>query len=108
MCSLCGILLGRGHWADASSNPQAFAGRAETHTWHRDRQERTRLVNRVLKHYGLSLSDWAATSYVLSGNTGRTVLIDNLSELWTAAEALSARDCDPLDESLLAALSEDP
>ena len=32
----------------------AFRGRAEV-TWRRERQDRTRLVNKVLKHYGLSL-----------------------------------------------------
>ena len=106
MCSLCGVLAGRGHWSDASSNPEAFQGRSGTHTWHRERQDRTRLVNRVLKFYGLTLSDWAATSYVLRSGTGRTVLIQDLSELWTAAEDLASRPCDPLEESLIEALAE--
>ncbi len=105
MCSLCGMLGGRVHWTDDASNPDAFGDRAETHTWHRQRQERTRLVNRVLRCYGLSLSDFAATSYVLRSGTGQTAMVDNLSRMWPAAEAMIGRGCDPLDETLIAALS---
>ncbi|MCE2494779.1 MAG: hypothetical protein J4F40_19665 [Alphaproteobacteria bacterium] len=53
------------------------------------------------------MSDWAATSFVLRSHTGQTSLVDNLTEVWAAAEALGKRDCDPLDEDLLTALSED-
>jgi len=73
-------------------------------TLRRERQGRTRLTNQVLRHYGLTLADWAATSYVLKSRTGRTALVDNLSQLWAAAEDLSKRPCDPLDEDLLADL----
>jgi hypothetical protein len=104
MCSLCGLLGGRGHWTDSAANPEAFRGRAET-TRRRERQERTRLVNAVLGHYGLALSEWAGTSTVLRTRTGRTALVENLSELWAAAEGLTGKPCDPLDETLLSALA---
>ncbi len=103
MCGLCGVLGGGEHWTDTSSSPGAFAGRADI-TRRRERQDRTRLANKVLKHYGLSLADWAAASYVLKSGTGRTVLVDNLSQLWAAAEELGKRPCDPLDAALLDAL----
>ncbi len=106
MCGLCGILGGKGHWTDSASNPGAFGERAETHTRRRERQERVRLANEVLDFHGLTLSDWAGTSYVLRSRTGQTVLLDNLSELWRAAARLSRRPCDPLDPALLAALRE--
>jgi hypothetical protein len=98
------MLGGRGHWTDSATNPEAFRTRAET-TRRRERQERTRLVNAVLAHYGLALSDWAGTSYVLRTRTGRTALVENLGELWAAAEGLVGKPCDPLDETLLAALA---
>lgn len=107
MCSLCGILAGRGHWADSSTNPEVFAGREQTHTFRRERQDRLRLINPVLKYFGLTLGDWAASSYVLRSHTGRTVLVENLSALWAAAEELSGRPCDPLDPLLLDALTRD-
>lgn len=104
MCSLCGVLGGRGHWTDTSSHPEAFR-HIEQPTRRRERQERTRLVNTVLDHYGLTLSDWAGTSYVLRTKTGQTALVENLTELWATAEQLTRRDCDPLDERLIAGLT---
>lgn len=105
MCSLCGILGGRGHWADSATSPDAFAARAERHTWQRERQARTRLINRVLTHYGLSLQDWQGSAYVLKSRTGRSAIVNNLSEVWPEAERLARKDCDPLDEGLIAELS---
>ena len=108
MCGLCGTLGGRGHWSDSAEAPEAFAGRVEKHTWQRERQGRVRLVNRVLRHYGLSLADWEASSYILRNRTGQTVMVANLSELWPAAERMIKRPCDPLDPELLAALAAAP
>ncbi|MDP6346727.1 MAG: hypothetical protein QF578_18310 [Alphaproteobacteria bacterium] len=104
MCALCGILGGRRHWTESTGAPEAFASRPEAHTRHRERQTRTRLVNAVLDHYGLRLADWSGGQYVLRGRTGRTALVDNLSELWAEADRLGSRDCDPLDPDLLADL----
>ena len=105
MCSLCGILGGRGHWTESASSPEVFAGRAEVHTAGRERQQRTRILNVVLGHYGLSVSDWTAGRSVLRSATGRTALVDNVGELWAAAERLTGRPLDPLDPALLAALA---
>ena len=104
MCSLCGILGGRGHWTESGSSPEVFAGRAEVHTAGRERQHRTRILNLVLVHYGLSVSDWTAGKSVLRSATGRTALADNVGELWPAAERLTGCALDPLDPALLAAL----
>ncbi len=104
MCGLCGVLGGRGHWTETSTNPDAFASRTAAHTTGRERQARTVLVNRVLKHYGLGLKDWSGSSYVLRSSTGKTALVDNLTQMWAQAESLTGRDCDPLDDALLAAL----
>ena len=105
MCSLCGILGGRGHWTDSASNPEVFAGRAEVHTAARERQHRARILNVVLAHYGLSFSHWTAGKSVLRSATGRTALVENVGELWPAAETLAGRSLDPLDPALLAALA---
>ena len=105
MCSLCGILGGRGHWTESAASPEVFAGRTEIHTAGRERQQRTRILNAVLDHYGLSVSDWAAGRSVLRSATGRTALVDNVGELWPAADRLAGRLLDPLDPALLAALA---
>jgi hypothetical protein len=106
MCGLCGILGGRGHWSETATTPEAFAGRSETHTWHRERQGRARLVNRVLGHYGLRLDDWGGNAYVLKSRTGRNEIVNHLNQVWAEAERLSHRDCDPLDDALLAKLAD--
>ena len=105
MCSLCGILGGRGHWTESASSPEVFAARTEACTAGRERQHRTRILNIVVGHYGLSVSDWAAGKSVLRSATGRTALVDNVGELWPVAERLTGRALDPLDPALLAALA---
>lgn len=104
MCGLCGILGGKGHWTDTATTPEAFAGRADTHTVRRERIERTALVNRVLAHYRMTLKDWSGAQYVLRTGTGKTALVDNLSQMWAEAERLTGREMDPLDERLVAEL----
>jgi hypothetical protein len=96
MCSLCGMLGDQVHWTDTK--------RPTAHAQWRERQARVRLVNAVLHYYGLTLAEWSGKSYVLSSKTGRTAIVDNLSELWGQAERLSGRRCDPLDERLLVSL----
>jgi hypothetical protein len=103
MCALCGVLGGPGHWTDSASHEAAFPNRAET-TRRAERQRRVRLANAVLGHYGLALTDWTGASYGLATRTGRTAMVDNLTELWAAAEDLTGGGCDPLDEALLARL----
>ena len=58
----------------------------------------------MLRHYGLTLSDWQASSFVLSTATGKTELVEDLGHLWTAAEKLLGRPCDPLDPDLIVRL----
>ena len=93
MCSLCGILL-RSHWAEQG-------------TGRRGRIFRTRLVNRVLAHYGLELTDWGGRVYILRDRKGTSVVVDDLGALWAEAERLAHRRLDPLDPALLGALRGD-
>jgi hypothetical protein len=99
------MLGGRGHWSETSTTPEAFASRREQHTWHRERQDRARLINRVLGYYGLRIDDWGGNAYVLKSRTGRNAIVNNLNEVWAAAEGMSSGACDPLDEALLEKLS---
>ena len=104
MCGLCGMLAGRGHWTESTSSPEVFAGREQAHTGGRERQQRVRLLNRILAHYRLRVTDWTPGACVLRGATGRSVIVGNLSELWAAAESLAGSPCDPLDAGLLASI----
>jgi len=101
MCSLCGILGKSEHWTDAVARPGVYTRNNERIDRRRERAARVRIANRVLAAFGLSLSDWQGVSFLLSTQTGKTEIIEDLGHLWPAAEKLSGRALDPLDVLLL-------
>jgi hypothetical protein len=94
MCGLCGVLGVASHWTDSS-------GAAASRTHRHDRLVRAAQANAVLMHYGLKMDDWQGSTYLLRSQTGGTTQVDSLADLWTKAEQLSGRRCDPLDPMLL-------
>lgn len=94
MCALCGAFGVAEHWSDGAA--QAFTGA--------ERQHRVAVANRCLGPYGLTLSDWAGR-YTLTARTGASTVVDNFGALWTEAERLAGRACDPLDRDLIEALA---
>jgi hypothetical protein len=101
MCSLCGVLGGYEHWTDAAARPGVFTRNASPIERRRERANRVRIANRVLARFGLSLSDWQGTSFLLSTRTGKTEIIPDLGHLWPAAERLTGRLCDPLAQDVI-------
>jgi hypothetical protein len=97
MCGLCGILGIEGDWTDAPAVPFSNA-RA---TPRAARLRRVQVVNRILVKFGLELSDWQGAQYQLTSRTGRTEIVDNLAQVWQAAERILGRACDPLDAALI-------
>jgi hypothetical protein len=104
MCALCGVLGGTGHWTDVAPRPGLFTRNVDSLQRRRERIHRVACAQKVLGLYGLTLSDWQGTSYVLSTATGKTEIVDNLTHLWAAAEKLIGRPCDPLDPALVGRL----
>jgi hypothetical protein len=96
MCGLCGALGVEGDWTDAASAPVTGAP-----TVRAQRLARVHVVNMMLKEFNLVLADWEGAKYQLSTRTGRTEIVDNLSQVWPAAEHLLGRACDPLDPALI-------
>lgn len=105
MCALCGVLGGKGEWSDSVNAPTVFAGRSQPQTRLRERQARTRILNTVLKHHGVSVKDWSGNTYLLTSRTGRTAIVETVSEIWSAAERIGGGSCDPLDERYLSSLT---
>ncbi|MDQ0458024.1 hypothetical protein [Rhizobium paknamense] len=101
MCSLCGVLGGSDHWADAFARPGVYTRNADPLTRRRERANRVRVANELLGAFGLTLSDWQGASFLLSSRTGKTEIVEDLSHVWQAAERLTGRACDPLDEGLI-------
>ncbi len=102
MFALCGVLGGNEHWADAA----AAAGRL-----HAQRRSRSTAGANApsacaspiacCATFGMRVSDWQGTSFLLSTRTGKTEIIADLGHLWPAAERLSGRVCDPLAPDLI-------
>jgi hypothetical protein len=90
MCSLCGVLLNES-WAEQAGGRRARALRLQ-------------LLNRVLRHFGLRLDEWAGRVYVLRDRTGRTAVVEDLGSIWREAEQLVGRPLDPLDRDLIESL----
>jgi hypothetical protein len=102
MCALCGVLSGDDHWSDRPV--PLFSG--EPPTRRARRLARVSAANLVLAQLGLKLADWEGAKYQLSSSTGRTEIVDNLAQLWQAAERILGRACDPLDPSLIARMEQ--
>jgi hypothetical protein len=100
MCALCGVFLGEAHWTDVSVGETGSGGRTRRH----ERLHRVGVANRVLRHYGLKVSDWHASAYLLSTQTGQTSIVPSIAAAWPIAEQLRRCQVDPLDEALIAAL----
>ena len=108
MCALCGIIGGAEHWADAHVRPGAFTRNTGPLERRRERARRVTAANRVLRAFGLSLSDWQGSAFLLATRTGKTALVRDLGHLWVSAEALIGRPLDPLDPALLDRLETAP
>lgn len=103
MCSLCGVLGGNEHWADAVARPGVYTRNVERIDRRRERANRVRIANGMLARFGLTITDWQSASFVLATRTGKSEIIEDLGHLWPAAERLCGRPCDPLDVDLIAA-----
>ncbi len=103
MCGLCGVFLTETHWSDVSMSRPGSGGRTRRH----ERLHRVAQANRILKQYGLKLTDWQGSAYLLASRTGQTVIVPSVAAVWPAAERLRKQSIDPLDERLIEALEHD-
>ena len=63
MCSLCGVLGGSEHWADAAARARCLHSRnADPVARRRERMKRVRLANEVLAQFGLTACGLAGRS----------------------------------------------
>jgi D-aminopeptidase len=86
------------HWTDAGS-PASEGEHAQVRR--RERQLRVACLNRVLRAFACTVSDWQSSAYLVSTFTGKTEIVENLAQLWPAVERVSGRRVDPLAADLL-------
>lgn len=102
MCVLCGQLFSEIHWSERLLDAKAVSQGAQETERRQSRHAHTRLIAKVLAHYGLEVSDdWSALNYVVGDRKGRREVVANLAELWRAAARMAGRPLDPLDPALL-------
>jgi hypothetical protein len=90
MCSNCGFPVVQGHWTDA--------GGADAGDRLRARFKRARILNAVLRPFGMAAHDSIAISGMqISTLTGAHVLVGDFSEVWNAVETMRGVPFDPLD-----------
>jgi hypothetical protein len=96
VCIICSELAGSEHWSEQAVAGVADHGRATV------RRRMGEVVRRVVGTVGLD-GGLAGTGvgYALPNRKGRTELVGGMEEAWMAAERLSGRRLDPLDEELL-------
>ena len=102
MCVLCGQMFSEIHWSERLLDPEAVTQGAGETERRQGRHARTRLIAKVLAHYGLDVSDdWSATNYVVGNRKGAQQVVSSLAELWPSAATMAGRTLDPLDRGLL-------
>lgn len=94
MCGLCGILGADSHWANkVEQNGQS----ANTPLRRQYRARRMLLLNTLLQKKHLTIHDWQGTYYTVVSATGKTKIVDDLSQIWLAVEELTGSAYDPLE-----------
>lgn len=66
----------------------------------RARLKRVKLLNEILHFYGLKITDWQGSKFVLSDKKGQSLIVNDLGDLWDKARDLAKRDIDALDSNL--------
>lgn len=108
MCILCGELVTSFHWSDINlAEEKAIISVGESAGERKKaRLKRTKLLNEILRFYGLKIDDWQGSKFVLCDKKGQSVIVNDLGDLWDKAKDLAKREIDALDSNLLAFLGE--
>jgi hypothetical protein len=99
MCGICGSLGGEEHW---SSGAGRIRGEGSP-TRRAERAKRIRVINRVLTALRVTVSDWQGRLYLVSGPTGKQLVVDSLPHIWQAAQDVTGCSLDPLVQHAQAA-----
>jgi hypothetical protein len=101
VCVLCGEFVSNPHWTDRRFEDAVREGRISEGEYQRMRRRgrirRAELVGEVLRHYGLTLSEWSGSKYILRDGKGRSEIVGDLGGVWAAAERMLGHAPDPLD-----------
>lgn len=96
MCEVCAA-FGRGrHWTDrAGAMPKALEA-VDIHAYRAERRQALRLVNALVKPLAVTVRDWDGEAFGLVAESGASLKVAHLGELWGAVERLGGKAVDPL------------
>jgi len=101
MCGLCAALNAGRAWTDAAGRPQ-FSNAGSPIRASNERDRLVQLVNGVLQHYELTVSDWGGSSYMVANKAGHNENVYALGGIWDSVDALlPGQTADPLDKALI-------
>lgn len=104
MCVLCYEFGSDQHWTDTLPD-----GKGGIDHSLRDRYRRVRILQTLLRPYGVEVTYPGTGQHLLLSNAkGASDVASTLPEVWERAELLAGHDIDVLDESLLDRLAVDP
>lgn len=90
MCVLCGELITSIHWSEGvqDESKEIIVGEKQRERA-RQRLQKVRIANLILRFYGLELKDWNTSQFILSDKKGRGGIVHHLGELWEKASSLT-------------------
>lgn len=106
MCVLCGEMVVSMHWSEGVREEgckEVVVGELQRERL-RNRLQKVRIAQNILRFYGLSLKEWQGSKFVLSDAKGQSAIVPNLGALWEEAAKMAKRQIDVLDPNLLAYL----
>ena len=101
MCVLCGELVSALHWSDLGGNGLIITVGDTQGQRLKSRLKKVKYANEILSFYALKLSEWQNSKYILSNKTGKSVIVNDLGDLWSKAESMLGRNLDILEPKLL-------
>ena len=104
MCAFCTMFTGAPHWTEAGTNAGRSGATPVGNARFVSRAYRLKMINRILKHYGCRVDDWAGGQYLVHSHRGRTEVVEQLPQIWMTVESIATKPVDPLDPQLLALL----
>lgn len=96
MCGLCGIFGESTDWSQGAAQTGRTGQSADPVARRQARVRRIALLNRLLRSQHLTVSDWQGCQYLIASATGKTLLADNLGQIWAAVQSLDGKAYDPL------------
>ena len=103
MCVLCGEMISSFHWSDLSFDEQGanLSALQDQRDRMRARLKRVKILNEILSFYRLNIKEWQGSKFILSDLVGKSVIVNDLGDLWLKVQELSKKEIDLLDDNFI-------